>query len=255
MAVHQVAQSGFGTEAAAYDRARPTYPPDCVVWVVDALGVAPGRRVADVAAGTGKLTRLLLPTGADVLAVEPVAGMRAVLHSALPDVPLAAGTAEAMPFRDETLDGVTVAQGFHWFDAQRALEEFHRVLRPHGRVALVWNARDRNVEWVDELWSVMDRVEKKAPWRNHEEWRESAFVDTPWFGSLHEARFHHEQALTVDGVVDRFRSVSHVATLPPDRQAAVLDRVREILATHPATRGRDEVAIPYRVDCYWAERA
>ncbi|HZR14618.1 MAG TPA: class I SAM-dependent methyltransferase [Acidimicrobiia bacterium] len=255
MTVHHVAATGFGSEAAAYDRARPTYPDDAVAWVVDALTIASGRRIADVAAGTGKFTRLLLPAGGDVVAVEPVAGMRAVLHDALPEVPVAAGTAEAMPFRAGSFDGVTVAQGFHWFDAQRALEEFHRVLRANGRVALVWNARDRSVDWVDELWSVMDRVEKKAPWRNHEEWRESAFVDTPWFGPLHEARFRHEQLLTVDGVVDRFRSVSHVATLPPDEQAAVLDEVRDVLATHPATRGREQVAIPYRVDCYWAERA
>ncbi len=128
------------------------------------------------------------------------------------------------------------------------------MLRPGGRLALVWNARDRSVEWIDRLWSVMDRVEKRAPWRRHDEWRESAFVDTPWFGPLHEATFHHTQELTVDGVVDRFRSVSHVASLPPAGQEAVLADVRDVLASHPATRGRDTIAIPYRVDCYWAQR-
>jgi hypothetical protein len=101
----------------------------------------------------------------------------------------------------------------------------------------------------------MDRVEKKAPWRVHEEWRESAFTDTPFFGPMHEATFHHEQVLTVDEVVDRFRSVSHVAVLPADAQAAVLDEVRATLATHPDTAGRDEIPIPYRVDAYWCEKA
>ena len=100
----------------------------------------------------------------------------------------------------------------------------------------------------------MDRVEKKAPWRVHEEWRESAFTDTPFFGPMHEATFHHEQVLTVDEVVDRFRSVSHVAVLDPDARAAVLDEVRATLAAHPDTAGRNEVAIPYRVDAYWSER-
>jgi ubiquinone/menaquinone biosynthesis C-methylase UbiE len=254
MAVHEVAQTGFGNAAEAYERARPGYPPEVVAWAARQLGIAPGRRVADVAAGTGKLTRLLSPIGAELIAVEPVEGMRDVLRRTLPAVTVVASTAEAIGLRDASLDALTVAQAFHWFDAARALEEFHRVLRPGGRIALVWNARDRSVDWVDRLWSVMDRVEKRAPWRRHDEWRESAFVDTSWFGPLHEATFRHEQVLTVDGVVERFRSVSHVASLRPDARDVVLTEVRDVLATHPATRGRDTVAIPYRVDCYWAQR-
>ena len=128
------------------------------------------------------------------------------------------------------------------------------MLRPGGRLALVWNARDRSVPWVDKVWSIMDRVEKRAPWRAHDEWRESAFVETPWFGPLHEATFHHEQLLSPADVVERVRSVSHVAVLPPDRQDAVLDEVRALLRDDPATAGRDEVALPYRVDAYWTER-
>lgn len=255
MAVHEVAQAGFGSEAEAYERARPGYPPEVVAWAVEVLGIARGRRIADLAAGTGKFTRLLVPLGADLVAIEPVAGMRSVLHRELPDVAVMGATAEATALRDGSLDALTVAQAFHWFDAPRALEEFHRVLRPGGRIALVWNARDRTVDWVDQLWSVMDRVEKRAPWRRHDEWRESAFVDTPWFQPLHEATFHHTQVLTVDGVIDRFRSVSHVASMAPGAQDAVLGEVRDVLASHPDTRGRDEVAIPYRVDCYWAQRA
>jgi SAM-dependent methyltransferase len=254
MPVHQVAQAGFGGEAEAYERARPTYPPDAVAWLVGSLGVRPGRTVADVAAGTGKLTRLLAVSGAQMIAVEPVAGMYEVLHRASRDVPIVAATAEALGVRDGSFDAITVSQAFHWFDARRALQEFHRVLRPGGRVGLMWNARERNVGWVDRLWSVVDRVEKHAPWRDHEQWHESAFIDTPFFGRLHEATFRHEQTLTIDGVIDRFRSVSHVASLPPGRRDETLREIRNLLATDPATAGREEVAIPYRVDCYWAER-
>ena len=257
MSVHEVASSGFGAEADAYERARPSYPPDAVAWIVDALGIAPDRMVADVAAGTGKFTRRIEPTGAWIVAVEPVAGMRA----RLPRVPTAASTAERLPFADESLDAITVAQAFHWFDAPAAFAEFHRVLRPGGRVALVWNARDRTVPWVNEVWSIMDRVEKRAPWRNHDEWRESAFAratgsefENPWFERLHEATFHHEQLLSPADVVERVRSVSHVAVLPPDQREAVLDEVRTLLRDDPATAGRDEVALPYRVDAFWAER-
>jgi SAM-dependent methyltransferase len=250
LSVHEVASSGFGAEADAYERARPSYPPDAVAWIVDALGVGPGRDVADIAAGTGKFTRLIEPTGAWIVAVEPVEAMRA----RLPRMPTAAATAERLPFRDESLDAITVAQAFHWFDATAVLEEFHRVLRPGGRLALVWNARDRSVPWVDEVWSIMDRVEKRAPWRAHEEWRESAFVETSWFGPLHEATFHHEQVLSPADVVERVRSVSHVAVLPAEPREAVLDEVRTLLRDDPATAGRDEVALPYRVDAYWTER-
>ena len=255
MSVHEVASSGFGAEAAAYERARPSYPDDAVAWLTDALRITASATVADVAAGTGKLTRLLAPSAATLIAVEPVAGMREFLAATTPGALAVAGTAEALPFADSSIDAITVAQAFHWFDAPAALREFHRVLRPGGRVGLIWNARDRTVSWVDAMWTVMDRVEKRAPWRDHDEWRETAFVDRAWFTPLTEQIFRHEQILTRDDAVDRMRSVSHVAVLPPDEQAAVLDEIRDVLARDPATAGRDTLALPYRVDAYWAERA
>jgi SAM-dependent methyltransferase len=253
MTIHPDAAQGFSAGADAYDRGRPSYPAEAVDYLAANLGLGPGRRVLDLGAGTGKFTALLVPTGAEVVAVEPVAEMRAKL-AALPAVSALEGTGEAIPLPDASVDAVTVAQAFHWFDARRALEEFHRVLRPGGRLALVWNARDRSVPWVDQIWAIMDRVEKRAPWRAHDEWKESAFVETPWFGPLTEATFHHEQVLTADDIVERVRSVSHVAVLPPDRREAVLDEVRTLLRTDPATAGRGELALPYRVDAYWAER-
>jgi hypothetical protein len=101
---------------------------------------------------------------------------------------------------------------------------------------------------------VTDRVEKQAPWRDHDRWGDTARASRRWFGPLHEATFHHEQMLTPDLVVERFRGVSHVAALGPDEQTAVLDEVRAILSSHPDTVGRDALALPYRVDAYWCER-
>jgi SAM-dependent methyltransferase len=252
--VHDVAAAGFN-DPADYEAARPSYPPDAVAWFVEHLRIAPGRRVADVAAGTGKLTRLLVPTGAELLAVEPVSGMRATFHRLLPDVALVAGTAEALPLAAGSFDAMTVAQAWHWFDHERASAEAGRVLRKGGRLGLVWNARDRTEPWVDEVWSIMDRVEKRAPWRDHENWRDSALhAAMPGFGALHEAEFRHVQRITPDGVAQRVASVSHVAVLSEPEREAVLCEVREVLATHPAVRGRETVEIPYRVDCFWAER-
>jgi SAM-dependent methyltransferase len=254
MPVHEIAQRGFDAEALTYDRTRPSYPADAVAWLVEHLGIGPRRRVVDLAAGTGKLTTLLAPTAADLVAVEPVDGMRQVLRAALPAVPALASTAEELAFADASVDAVTVAQAFHWFDAERALPEIRRALRPGGRLGLLWNARDRGVDWVDRIWAVLDRVEKHAPWREHESWSERDLPFDRWFSTVHRAEFRHEQSLPPEGVVGRFKGVSHVAVLPPDHQAAVLDEVRDILANHPDTAGRDELRIPYRVDAYWCER-
>ena len=251
--VHEVAAAGF-SDAADYEAARPSYPPEAVAWLVDNLRIGPGKRVVDVAAGTGKLTRLLVPAGADLIAAEPVAGMRDTFRANVPGVPMLATTAEQLAFGDASLDAVTVAQAFHWFDHDLAIADLARVVRRGGRVGLVWNARDRSVEWVDEVWGIMDRVEKRAPWRNHDEWSDSAYSDLPGFGALHTAEFRHEHLVTPEAMVQRVASVSHVAVLPDAERAAVLDEVRQVLATNPESRGRTQLAVPYRVDCFWFER-
>lgn len=253
MGVHEVARAGFD-DPSDYEAARPSYPPDAVEWIADAAGIGPGARIVDLAAGTGKLTRLLLPFGADLVAVEPVPGMRAAFRDVVPGVPVLAATAEALPFSTASLDAVTVAQAFHWFDADAAATELGRVIRPGGVLALVWNARDRSRDWVNRVWAIMDRVEKRAPWRDHENWRESAQRSMPGFGPMEVAEFHHEHEVTPDAVVRRVASVSHVAVLPDAERAAVLAEVRDIVATHPDTRGRATVAIPYRVDAMWTRR-
>jgi SAM-dependent methyltransferase len=254
MPVHDVAAQGFGAGADAYERGRPSYPPDAVAWLVDALRVGAGSTLVDLAAGTGKLTRLLAPTGAWIVAVEPVDEMRQLLRATQPGVAALAAAAEALPFAAASVDAVTVAQAFHWFDADAAFAELARVLRPGGRVGLVWNARDRNVDWVRELWSIMDRVEKRAPWRAHDRWSDAALGARATFGPLHKATFHHEQRVAPATIRERFASVSHVAVLPDADRCAVLDRIDAVLAAHPDTAGRTELAIPYRVDAYWCER-
>ncbi|HYV59932.1 MAG TPA: methyltransferase domain-containing protein [Acidimicrobiia bacterium] len=254
MTVHEVAEKGFGRTADTYERVRPSYPPDAVAWLVENLDIRPGRAVLDLAAGTGKFTRLLVPSRATLFAAEPVEGMRRAFLDAVSGVPIVAAIAEVLPVSSGSLDAITVAQAFHWFDPDRAFDEFARVLRPGGRVGLIWNARDRSTDWVNEVWSIMDQVEKRAPWRDHERWRDSALGIRSGFGPLHAETFRHEQSITPEGVVERIMSVSHVAALRSAERARVLERVREVLATHPDAEGRDELHIPYRVDTYWCER-
>jgi SAM-dependent methyltransferase len=139
----------FGSAAAEYDAARPSYPADAVRW---AIGDA--RRVLDLGAGTGKLARVVLDLGLEAVAVEPDDEMRAFIPTESH-----AGTAEQIPLPDASVDAVVVGQAFHWFDAAKALPEMVRVLRPGGRIGLFWNLYDDRVDWVAAL---CDLVEAEA---------------------------------------------------------------------------------------------
>ncbi len=254
--IHQIAAAGFDAQAEAYERARPSYPAAAVDWIIDALRIGPGRTVLDLAAGTGKLTRLLTSTGARVVAAEPVDGMLRALQTAVPGVEMLATTAEALAVRAAAVDGVTVAQAFHWFEPESALAELHRVLRPGGRLALVWNGRDLSVRWIARIWAIFDREEATAPWRKNRDrsWLDEPFTDSRWFGPLHGETFRHVQRMTPAAVVDRVASVSHIAALPPAEHQRVRDEITALLAEDPETRGRDTLDFPYTVDAYWAER-
>lgn len=143
--------TSFGRAAATYDTARPEYPAEAVQWLLDVVG----RRVADVGAGTGKLTRALVAAGADVVAVDPDPQMLETLSASLPAVPTFVGTAESLPLPDGGLDLVVLAQAWHWVDPVTASAEVARVLRPGGTLGLIWNVRDERSPLVQQLVAVM----------------------------------------------------------------------------------------------------
>jgi len=244
-AIHPVAARGFGSSAERYERGRPGYPSVAVRWMVERLGVGPGRTVCDVGAGTGKLTRDLTPTGAAILAVEPIDEMAHVGALQAPEAEFLRGTAEHLPFADGAIDAITAGQAFHWFDHARAWAEFHRVLSPGGGVGLIWNARDTSVPWVREVWAIMDRIEKTAPWRDHDG---PVLEAGRGFSPLESATFHHEVDTTPAAMIDRVASVSHVAVLPDEKRHAVLDEIESVLPPGVA------FGVPYRVDVYVTHR-
>ncbi len=248
----KAAAKGFDNNARAYEVARPSYPAEAVAHIVGHGGIGPGTRVLDLAAGTGKLTRLLVPTGAEVVAVEPVAGMRDELHALLPDVTVHDGTAEALPLDDASCDAVTIAQAFHWFDAPRALAEIRRVLRPGGRLFLVWNIRDRSEDWVRTFGDLLvDGPDMVRPYDSYYDVDYPAIVaDAGGFEPVSLWTHDWDQPSDEELLVARAESVSVVGARPPDEKAVVLDRIRNLARTHPALAGRTSFPFPYTTRVY-----
>lgn len=257
MAQIKDAARGFDGTAEAYEQARPSYPAEAAAHIVGHAGIGPGRHVLDLAAGTGKLTRLLVPTGAEVVAVEPIAGMRSVLQRELPDVEVQDGTAEALPLPDGSVDAVTVAQAFHWFEPAVALAEIHRVLRPAGHLVLVWNTRDRSHDWVRRFGDLLvDSPDAERPYDSYYEVDYAAVIAGAGGFTPAEVWSHAwEQPCDLDLLVARAESVSVVGSLPPADKERVLDRVRELARTHPDLAGRARFPFPYTTRVYRCRRA
>ena len=202
--------ASFAGVAGAYERARPGYPDDAVRWLV---GTEP-LDVVDLGAGTGKLTRSLVALGHRVRAVEPLPEMSAFLRASLPGVTVLEGGAEAIPLPDASADAVAVAQAFHWFDHEPALREIARVLRPGGRLALVWNTRDEREPWVAQLSEEalgsesIERSDVVAP-----------LEESGLFGEVERETFPHAQRLDLPLLLDLVLSRSYCAVMAPEERA------------------------------------
>jgi SAM-dependent methyltransferase len=234
--------SSFGAVAAQYDRVRPGYPDDAVEWMLP----AGARRVVDLGAGTGKLSRQLAARGLAVTAVEPDAGMRQVLAASSPEVDVRAGSGEAIPLGDGEEDAVLAAQSWHWMDAGTAAREAARVLRPGGRLGIVWNVMDTGVDWVRELDALLQPGARAAG-------RATEPGPFPGFGPVEHASFPHLDRVTPEDVVGLAGSISRIILLPDDERARALDDIRTLLAGHPDTVGREELDLPWRADAYRAQ--
>ena len=240
--------NAFGGAAVDYERARPSYPAESIEVLRREIGVGPGARVCDLAAGTGKLTRLLVATGADVVAVEPVPGMRAQLSEVLPAIEVLDGTAEAIPFEAGTIDAVTVAQAFHWFKFDEALAEIRRVLRPGGGLAILFNQRDEREPWVAEMNEVIQWHTRTVARYQATDW--SALLSASGYVDVGYESVEWNQPLTRDLLASRVRSVSYVADEPADVQQDYVDRVLALVNGFD-----DSFPLPYVTHVWFGKRA
>lgn len=246
--VHPAAAGGFSTAADAYERGRPGYPEEAIAWMAERLDLREGRDVLDLASGTGKLTRTLVPFGARVVAVEPIDEMREQLFRALPDVEAFDGTAEAIPLPEGSVDAVTCGQAFHWFRAREALAEIHRVLRPGGALALVWNVRDLSDPLQARVQEILEPHGRGvSTHRGHDP--QEAIGASGLFGAVEHRSWPYVQRLSRAHLIDRIASISYIAILDPDSRAEVLGQVLEAADGLP-----EPIAIPYTTDVYVAGR-
>ncbi|WP_103337602.1 class I SAM-dependent methyltransferase [Amycolatopsis sp. CA-126428] len=218
--------SSFGAAAADYAEHRPDYSPAAVRW---ALAGAPGPRVLDLGAGTGKLTGTLVALGADVIAVEPDPAMLAELRRARPAVRALAGGAEAIPLPDASVDAVLAGNALHWFDMAVAGPELARVLAPGGVLAGLWNVLDDRVGWVAGL----ERVSGPAvigPRDTFSSWRAATAGLAGRFGAPEQAEFPHGQRRTAGSLVATLATRAGVLVMPAREREATLDRIRAHLA-------------------------
>lgn len=244
---------GFDREADRYERGRPGYPDLVTRYIHRALGVQPGHRILELGPGTGKFTRALADWNGRILGVEPTDGMRRVFRRTLPDADVVAGTADAIPLRDGSVDHVVVAQAFHWFPQPSSLSEIARVLRPHGGLGLVWNIRDETVPWVARWGELMDRYMTGIPRTRSNAWR-SAFDARVPFEPVTERSFGHLQFADRPTMRDRMLSVSAIGLLDPAAQRSLIADLDRLLDADPATSDRTMIAIPYRTDVYTTHR-
>lgn len=232
----------FGSAAAAYERGRPSYPPDAIDWLLPVSA----RDVLDLGAGTGKLTTRLVERGLDVVAVDPIPEMLDVLRQSLPDTRALLGTAEEIPLEDNSVDAVLVAQAWHWVDPARAIPEVARVLRPGGRLGLVWNIRDERLGWVRELGDIIGRDGDPV--------RDKVTLPEP-FTDLERHQIEWTNYVTPQALIDLVASRTYCINSPTEVRTKTLDKVRELLATHPALANSAGLALPYVTVCVRATLA
>lgn len=242
---------GQADTVAAYDHGRPGYAPEAIAALASTFHLGPGTAVLDLGAGTGKLTRQLLGTGARVMAVEPIAEMRERFSQVLPGVPVFAGSAEAIPPPAGSVDLIVVGQAWHWFDGPVAQAEAGRVLVAGGGLALLWNDYDIAVPWARELAEIRNRrFTHHVPPQVDRDWHADFAARAEW-GPISERVFDHVHQTTRDALVDRVLSTSVIAPLPVEEREEVRQEVRAILDRHEESRGRESLAVPYRTSMYW----
>lgn len=240
MATRDEMARSFGAQAGAYERGRPTYPVEAVAWLLEGVGDA--ARVADVGAGTGKLTavvsHLMAERGGEVIAVDPDAAMLDTLRATLPGTERLVGTAEHVNLPDESVDAVVLGQAWHWVDPVAASAELGRILKPGGTLGLIWNSRDESVPWVARLGGIMQGSNAELYLAV------GGPSSAPPFEEFEEHQWRWVRTMMRDELLAMVHSRSYVITASEDERARIDDEVGALL-DEMGVAGEASVELPY----------
>lgn len=239
--------TSFGTEAANYEAGRPEYPFEAVTWMLEPLPDG-ARRVADVGAGTGKLTRALrVAPDAEIVAIDPDPQMLATLSASIPGVPTFLGSAERLPLPTGSVDAVVLGQAWHWVNPAAGSAEVGRVLRDGGVLGLVWNIRDSRVEWVRRMTELMQASEAEILLQNG-----APEVAAP-FGDLEREQWEWSRPITREQLHRMAQSRSAVIAASVEEKARIT-RDLDALFDELGLEGEGTVELPYVTHAFRVKR-
>lgn len=251
MSPKEAPPDAFGRAAREYELGRPEWPEELLDRVVSELGLGPEAAVLDLGAGTGKLTRSLVPRFARVVAVEPDDAMRAVLEEVVPGAEALAGRGEWIPLGDEEVDAVFTAEAFHWFASDESVAEIARVLRPHGALVILWNIGIEDDDMGEDAEAVIQATIERGGVPGigrvlSGEWRRP--LEAGAFEPLRETELERDLVKTRDEWIANMLSVSSIAHQPDEERAAFAERLRELVPPERDVRRR------VRTVAHWTRR-
>lgn len=242
----------FSNRVDTYVKYRPSYPKEAIDCLYDTVGLHPDCEVADVGAGTGIFTKLLLERGSRVTAVEPNKEMREAAIEALgsnANFRTIPGSAEDTGLPDESVDFITCAQSFHWFHQQRAKAEFHRILKPGGKAVLIWNSRlTEGTAFLEEYEHLLQRYGTDYNEVKHTNISPESLI--PFFaaGTMRIARFPNRQLLDFDGLAGRLHSSSYSPTPEHPNYEPMM---RELKAIFDRNQQGGRISFDYVTEIFW----
>jgi SAM-dependent methyltransferase len=250
-----VLRGAFGAVAGEYDRLRSGPPHEALDWLLP----ADTTDALEIGAGTGILTRLLVERIGHVTAVEPDKRMRAVLSTTTAGADVRAGVAEELPVENSSCDVVVAASAWHWVDEARAVPEVARVLRPGGRLALVWSGPDRSVDWMRSLWAggIVFEPEERDAVDQRRRSRHVVNLEAGGPSPFHEPEtslFRWTKPMTRKDLIALCATYSVVITMDDDTRERHLSAMREFLDNQEFLVGQDVIDVPMRAYCWRAHK-
>ncbi|TCH64833.1 class I SAM-dependent methyltransferase [Acinetobacter sp. ANC 4862] len=248
--LHPAAQKGFSSAAELYQQVRPGYPAEIVSWLQHQLQLGANSQVIDLGSGTGKFLPYLQQITSHIIAIEPVQEMLAQLQQAFPDIQTLQASSEQLPVAAHSVDAVICAQSFHWFSNLETLQQIHQVLKPSGHLALIWNQRDINVDWVKALADLIEPFEGNTPRYHSGKWK-NVFEQQSLFQLENVQTFEQQHVGTVENVVSkRLLSTSFIAAMPEQEQQQLKALFEQLVFSYTGKYPQDEITFPYITYAY-----